>query len=180
MLLADQRLIQVAMIINIVVAASDNNVIGKDNKLLWNLPNDTAFFKNITYGMPVIMGRKTFESLGKSLKGRTNIVITRHPNTYKTAFSELRLVKVASLDEAIRAAEETDAKECYVIGGGEIYRQAISITNRIYITRVHTTVEGDTFFPVIDEKIWKLTHADAFGTDSKHAFPYRFETWERI
>ncbi len=163
------------MIMNIVVAASDNNVIGKDNKLLWNLPNDTAFFKNITYGMPVIMGRKTFESLGKPLKGRTNIVITGNP--------ELQLpdevIKAGSLGEAIAAAEETDARECSVIGGGEIYRQAFDKADRIYLTRVHMVVDGDTYFPVINGKDWQLTHAEAFDKDSRHAYAYRFETWER-
>lgn len=165
------------MIINIVVAASDNNVIGKDNKLLWNLPNDTAFFKNITYGMPVIMGRKTLESLGKPLRGRTNIVISRQPDKLHVSGE---VIKVRSLDEAIGAAEETDAKQCSVIGGGEIYRQAFNRTDRIYLTRVHATVEGDTFFPAIDEKEWKRTHCEAFGSDSRHAYDYRFETWERI
>jgi dihydrofolate reductase len=165
------------MIINIVVAASDNNVIGKDNKLLWNLPNDTAFFKNITYGMPVIMGRKTLESLGQPLKGRANIVITRHPESLSTPPG---VVKVVSLENAISAAAETDAKQCSVIGGGEIYRQAFDLTDRIYLTRVHTTIEGDTFFPVIEEKQWKLVYAEAHEVDSRHAFSYRFETWERI
>ena len=165
------------MIVNIVVAASDNNVIGKNNKLLWNLPNDTAFFKNITYGLPVIMGRKTLESLGKPLKGRTNIVITRHPDAYKT---HANVVKVSSLGEALGAAADTDAKECSVIGGGEIYKQAFNRTDRIYITRVHATLEGDTFFPEIDDKIWKLSHAEPFIKDRLHAFSYCFETWERI
>jgi len=165
------------MTVNIVVAASDNNVIGKDNKLLWNLPNDTAFFKNITYGMPVIMGRKTMESLGKPLNGRTNIVITRHPDEFKT---EAGVIKVSSLEDAIKVAADTDAKECSVIGGGEIYKKAFGRTDRIYITRVHATVEGDTFFPAIDSSIWKRTHAEAFEKDNRHAFSYRFETWERI
>src|SRR4026209_2437067 len=102
------------MIMNMVVAASENNVIGKDNRLLWNLPNDTAFFKNITWGMPVIMGRKTLESLGKPLKGRTNIVITSN-----SEFSPGNGIIVAnSIEEAVKESEKTDAKECYVIGGG--------------------------------------------------------------
>lgn len=168
------------MTVNIVVAASDNNVIGKDNKLLWNLPRDTAFFKNITYGMPVIMGRKTMDSLGQSLKGRTNIVITRHPGQYRPGLKDLRLIVVATVGAAIDAAAQTDAKECYVIGGGEIYKQALPLTDRIYITRVHTTVEGDTLFPVIDVNEWKKTSVRSFEPDAKHALSYRFETWERI
>jgi len=164
------------MIVNIVVAASENNVIGKDNQLLWNLPNDTAFFKNITYGLPVIMGRKTMESLGKPLNGRTNIVITRHLEAFHAAGD---VVKVRSLAEAFKAAEETDARECAVIGGGEIYRQALDMADRIYLTRVHTVVEGDTYFPEIDPGKWKLVHSEAFDRDSRHALAYRFETWER-
>ncbi|MBA4168475.1 MAG: dihydrofolate reductase [Chitinophagaceae bacterium] len=90
------------------------------------------------------------------------------------------VIKVTTLNEAIEASAETDAKECSVIGGGEIYKEAFDRSDRIYITRVHVTVEGDTFFPVINEKTWKLTHAEAFEKDSRHAYPYRFETWERI
>src|SRR6476661_3569668 len=98
--------------ISLVVAVSDNRVIGKDNQLLWNLPNDMKFFKNTTWGMPVIMGRKTFESLGKPLPGRTNIVITR-----KSGWQAPGTVVAASLDDALKAAENTDAKEVFVIGG---------------------------------------------------------------
>lgn len=160
------------MIKNIVVAASDNNVIGKDNKLLWHLPNDLAFFKNITWGMPVIMGRKTFQALGKPLKGRTNIVIT-HQAEIEGA------IAVPSLDMAIAKAAETDAKECYIIGGGEIYKMAMEIANRIYITRVRAKFEGDTWFPDIDERIWHLKKSMPFEADEKHQYAYRFETWEK-
>lgn len=162
------------MVINLVVAAAENNVIGRDNKLLWRLPNDLTFFKNTTWGMPVIMGRKTSESMGKPLRGRTNIVITSNHDWQKEG-----VVRVSSLDEAISAAADTDALECYVIGGGQIYKQAMSIANRIYLTRVLTEVEGDTYFPVIDEDIWKLTGYTPFPADDKHAFPYRFEIWQR-
>ena len=162
------------MVINLIVAVAENNVIGRDNKLLWRLPNDLAFFKNTTWGMPLIMGRKTSESMGKALRGRTNIVITR-----KSDWQKEGAVRVSSLDEAISAAADTDALECYVIGGGQIYEQAMPIANRIYLTRVLTEMEGDTFFPVIDEKIWKLTESTAFPEDEKHAFPYRFEIWQR-
>nr|AIA15410.1 Dihydrofolate reductase [uncultured bacterium] len=162
------------MIVSLVVAASENNVIGKDNKLLWRLPNDMAFFKNVTWGMPVIMGRKTFESLGsKPLKGRTNIVITR-----KGEIDE-EVVTVSSLEQAVKAAGDTDAKECYIIGGGEIYRQSMQIADKIYMTRVSAVVEGDTWFPEIDEKVWRVTSSVSFDADEKHAYAYRFETWQR-
>ncbi|HSB94246.1 MAG TPA: dihydrofolate reductase, partial [Flavitalea sp.] len=131
--------------VSLVVAVSENHVIGKDNQLLWSLPNDMKFFKNTTWGMPVIMGRKTFESLGKPLPGRTNIVITSKPDWQAPG-----TITVSSLDEAIHAAEETDAKEVFVIGGGQVYKQSMPVANRIYYTRVHTSVEGDTFFPEID------------------------------
>ena len=163
------------MIINLVVAASENNVIGKDNKLLWRLPNDMAFFKNTTWGMPVIMGRKTFESLGKPLKGRTNIVITTN-----NEFAPGNGVIVAnSIDTAVKESEKTDAKECYVIGGGEIYKLTLPLADRIYMTRVHTNIEGDTFFPVIDEKEWKKLSSTKFEPDNKHAFGFSFEIWQR-
>lgn len=163
------------MITNLVVAAAENNVIGKNNKLLWHLPNDMAFFKNTTWGMPVIMGRKTFESLGKPLKGRTNIVITGNKN-----FSPDKDVIVAgSIQSAISESEKTDAKECYVIGGGEVYRLSLPIAHRIYLTRVHTTIEGDTFFPSIHEKDWHLVNSTTFAADSRHQFSYSFEIWQR-
>lgn len=161
------------MIVSLVVAASENSAIGKDNKLLWRLPNDMSFFKNITWGMPVIMGRKTFESLGKPLKGRTNIIITRGTDL------SAEVITVSSLEEAFKAAAATDAKECYIIGGGEIYNQSIGAADKIYMTRVHTEIDGDTFFPAIDDKEWKRTNAQPFTADEKHAYAYTFETWQR-
>ena len=163
------------MIINMVVAASENNVIGKDNRLLWNLPNDIAFFKNITWGMPVIMGRKTYESLGKPLKGRTNIVITSNKE-----FSPAKGIIVAhSIEEAVNESAKTDAKECYVIGGGEIYKLALPVANRIYLTRVHTVIQGDTSFPALNEKEWRMVNSTTFESDDKHAYSYSFEIWQR-
>src|SRR6478736_7039635 len=161
--------------VNLVVAVSENNVIGKDNKLLWSLPNDMKFFKNTTWGMPVIMGRKTFESLGKPLPGRANIVITR-----KADWQAPGVTTVTSMDEAIKAAEETDAREVFVIGGGQVYEQSMPIANRIYYTRVHTTIEGDTFFPVIDKVQFRLVSELPFTKDERHAFDYTFEIWEHV
>jgi dihydrofolate reductase len=167
------------MLINLVVAASENNVIGKNNQLLWNLPNDMAFFKNITWGMPVIMGRKTYESLGKPLKGRTNIVISNNEQ-FAAGHSNDDIIITSSLEKAIKAAEDTDAKESSVIGGGEIFKIAINIARRIYITRVHATFEGDTWFPDIDKNEWTLISSKSFEADAKHAYSYTFETWECI
>ncbi len=165
------------MIISLIVAASTNNVIGKDNQLVWRLPNDMKFFKNTTWGMPVLMGRKTFEALaGNPLPGRFNFVITRKrdwdPHNDK--------VKVAgNLQTAIGAAEETDCKEVFVIGGGEIYAAAMPVANRIYMTRVYTVIEGDTYFPVIDEKEWEMVSHLDFPADEKNAYAHSFQVWER-
>ena len=162
------------MTLAIVVAASDNNVIGKNNRLLWQLPNDLKFFKNTTWGMPVIMGRKTLESLGKALKGRTNIVITS-----RKEFSAPDTIVVHSLEAAVEAAKGTDALEAFIIGGGEIYKQSMSLCNRIYITRVHGNFEGDTFFPDINPAEWSLHSRLDFPADEKHAYAYSFEIWNK-
>lgn len=162
------------MIINLVVAASSNNVIGKNNQLLWNLPNDMAFFKNTTWGLPVIMGRKTFDSLGKPLKGRTNILITRN---HELQIAGVKITK--GLEEALASAAEEDAKQCCVIGGGEIFKQAMPIAARIYITRVHKLFDGDAFFPSIDQLLWKRVSRENFEADARHAYSYSFEEWER-
>lgn len=165
------------MIVSLIVAASTNNVIGKNNQLLWHLPNDMKFFKNTTWGMPVVMGRKTYESLaGGPLPGRFNFVITRkadwNPNNDKAKV-------VATLEQAIAAAKETDCKEVFVIGGGQIYAESITSADRIYMTRVHAVFEGDTWFPVIDEKEWVLQSELNFPVDEKHAYSYSFQVWER-
>lgn len=162
------------MLLSLIVAASENNAIGKNNQLLWHLPNDMKFFKNTTWGMPVIMGRKTFEALGKALPGRFNIVITRQPG-----WSAENVVVAESIDDAISKATETNCLEGFIIGGGEIYRQSIEIANRLYITRVHVELEGDAHFPEVDESKWKKIFNLDFGADEKHAFPYSFQTWEK-
>jgi dihydrofolate reductase len=163
------------MQITLIVAASDNNVIGKNNQLLWRLPNDTKFFKNMTWGMPVIMGRKTYESLRNDpLPGRFNIVITSHAglDAGKNA-----VLTASSLKDAIGLAERTDCKEAFVIGGGQIYSEAISDADKIYMTRVHVTIEGDTFFPEIDETKWHLESNKDYSSDEKHIYSYSFQTW---
>jgi dihydrofolate reductase len=164
------------MLISLVVAASTNNAIGLNNKLLWHLPNDLKFFKNVTWALPVIMGRKTFDALaGKPLNGRFNIVITRQEN-----FSAAGIAVVSSITDAIKMAATQGYKEVKVIGGGEIYHQAMAIANRIYLTRVDAELIGDTYFPVIDAEQWKLTAETSFPKDEKHAYPYHFQVWEKI
>ena len=162
------------MTISLIVAASTNNAIGKNNQLLWNLPNDLKFFKNKTWGMTVIMGRKTFEAVNKTLPGRVNIVITTKEN-----WKAENVWAAKNLDDALKQAATTNCKEIFIIGGGEIYKQSIEIADRIYMTRVHAQLEGDTFFPVIDESNWKLTDNIDFAKDEKHAYAYSFQTWEK-
>jgi dihydrofolate reductase len=159
--------------ISLLVAASENNAIGKDNQLLWHLPNDLKYFKNLTWAMPVIMGRKTFESMNKPLPGRINIVVTQ---------SSRRIDGVqlcSSIEEALHVANSTNCKETFVIGGGEIFNQTLSRAERIYLTRVHADLKGDTFFPEIDQELWKQTGNKDFLKDEKHAYDYSFQTWER-
>ena len=124
--------------------------------------------------MPVIMGRKTFESVNKPLPGRFNIVITRQPGWFAES-----VVMVSNLEEAIRQAETTHCREIFVIGGGEIYQQALNMASTIYLTRVHTEIDGDTFFPNIDPEQWELQRNLDFPADDKHAYPYSFQTWKR-
>lgn len=163
-----------SMKISLIVAASTNNVIGKDNQLLWSLPNDMRFFKNTTWAMPVLMGRKTFESLGKPLPGRLNIVITRQTN-WKPEGATV----VHSLQEALEAASAADYKEAMVIGGGEIFKEAMAVADRIYLTRVDAVIDGDAFFPSIDESIWKMVSNRSYTTDAKHKYAYHFQTWDK-
>ncbi len=165
------------MIISLVVAAAENNAIGKANAMLWHLPNDLKYFKNITWGLPVLMGRKTFESFGggKPLLGRANIILTRNKKYHSKG-----VVVVDNLEDAFFFVNENDFNELMVIGGGEIYSLMLPRANRIYITRVHHTfTDADAFFPSIDEKQWKRKNVHDFGVDDKHAYAYSFEVWER-
>ena len=163
------------MIITLVVAASENNVIGKNNQLLWHLPKDMKFFKNVTWAMPVVMGRKTFESMGsKPLSGRRNIVITRKPDWKAEGVSV-----VNNMEAAIALANDLNYKEIFVIGGGEIYLIAFERANKIYMTRVHAELEGDTYFPVINKNDWTMVSNTDNPSDEKHAHPFSFQLWER-
>jgi dihydrofolate reductase len=165
------------MIISLIVAASTNNAIGKDNQLLWHLPNDMKFFKNTTWGMPVVMGRKTFDALnGNPLPGRFNFVITRKKD-WDPKNDKVKVVN--TLEASIAAAGQTDCRETFVIGGGEIYAESMSMANRIYMTRVHATLEGDTLFPVIDETQWEMVSHLDFQADEKNAYAHSFQVWER-
>lgn len=158
-----------------IVAASENNIIGADGELPWKLPNDFKYFKNTTWSMPVIMGRHTFESLKKDLPGRINIVLTK-----KESWKAPNVQVAQDIKEAIDLAKQCDTKEIFIIGGGEIFKQTLPDVDRIYLTRVHTTVKGDTYYPEIDIKEWTKVKSDPFPADEKNNFPYTFEVWERI
>lgn len=165
------------MMISLIVAASTNNVIGKSNGMVWNLPNDTKYFKNTTWGMPVIMGRKTYESMSaEPLPGRFNFVITRNKE-WEPQNPKVKVV--TSLSEAIRAAAETDCREIFVAGGGQIYAEALPLANRIYLTRVHAILEGDAWFPAFDEQEWEMISDAPFPADERHAYSYSFQIWQR-
>jgi dihydrofolate reductase len=163
------------MTISLIVAAATNNAIGKDGKLPWHLPNDMKHFKNITWGMPIVMGRKTFESLGKALPGRKNIVITRQPG-----WKAEGVISVKNIEDAFFIARESDAKEVMVIGGGEIYKTLFDKARRIYLTRVEAEPEADTFFPSLRPEQWHLMSQQDHEADEKNAYNYSFQTWERI
>ena len=153
------------MTISLVVAAATNNAIGKDGKLPWHLPNDMRHFKNVTWGMPVIMGRKTFESLGRVLPGRKNIVITR-----QLMWKAEGAISVKNVEDALFVAHQADAKEVMVIGGGEIYKAVFDKAKRIYLTRVEAEPEADTFFPVLHPEQWRRVSQQKVEADEKNAY----------
>ena len=160
------------MVISIIVAASENNVIGKDNDLIWNLPDDTAFFKGKTKGHCVLTGRRNYESIPEKyrpLPNRTNIVVTR--GTYQ---NEDSLYFVKSIAEGIKLAAEKGEEELFIIGGGEIYKQALDLTDIVYLTRVHGEFEGDTFFPDLDMSRWKEVSKTFHPADDRHKYSMTF------
>jgi dihydrofolate reductase len=162
------------MIVSLIVAAATNHGIGKNNQLLWHLPKDLQFFKKITWAMPVVMGRKTFESLsGKPLPGRLNIVITRQKD-----WNPDGIVVVHSLKDALFVAQSADYKEVFVAGGGEIYKEALPMAHKVYLTRVQAEPEADTFFPELSAD-WQLVFDEPYPSDAKHAFAFTFQRWER-
>jgi dihydrofolate reductase len=160
------------MIISLVVAISNNYCIGKDNQLLWHLPKDLKFFKQHTTGKPVIMGRKTFDSIGKPLPNRRNIVISTNRNLVIEG-AEV----VNSLQEAITLCKGEE--EVCIIGGGKIYNEAINIVNKMYITMVDADIEGDTYFPKINLSKWYEVFSEKQFKDEKHVFDYTFKIYIR-
>ncbi len=163
------------MKVSIIVATSLNHAIGKDNQLLWHLPADLKFFKTTTMGCPVFMGRKTFQSIGRTLPGRQNVVITRDKSF--NADNQFDLTVVGSIDEALVKLHAE--KEVFIIGGGEIYKQSIDSVDTIYITLVNTVIDGDVYFPEIDKSKFDLAWEEKHLADEKNKFDYTFQKFER-
>lgn len=161
------------MIVTAVVAIAENRAIGKNNELLWHLPKDLKHFKEITKGHTIIMGRKTFDSIGKPLPHRRNIVITRRKDL-EIEGAEV----VGSVDEALAGCTADD--EVFIVGGAEIYKLAMPKMDRIYLTTVHASYDADVYFPEIDHTIWKEVATEKHDPDEKHAVAFTFSTLERI
>lgn len=156
-----------------IAAAAENNALGKDNDLVWHLPDDFKRFKELTTGHYIIMGRKTFESFPKPLPNRTHVVITR-----KKEYKREGAVVVHSLKDALELASEDP--QPFIIGGGEIYELALPKADKIELTRVHGSFEADAFFPEIDENKWKLVSSSFHPADSRHNYAFTYLTYERL
>jgi dihydrofolate reductase len=165
------------MIVSFIVAVSDNNAIGRNNTLPWYLPEDLKFFKQTTMGKPVIMGRKTFDSLGKALPGRLNIVLSGSTNV--TLPEGVLLYN--DINAAIERVNKENVEECFIIGGGKVFETTMDMADRMYITRVHCDItDADAFFPNIDHTHWKLTWEEKHAADAQHLYAYDFQKYERI
>jgi len=159
-------------LITLIVAVADSGVIGRDNGLPWHLPEDLKRFKRLTMGKPMVMGRRTFESIGKPLPGRLNIVVTRDTNYRREG-----VTAVHDVDGALRAAG--DAPEVMVIGGAELFRALLPRAGRIHLTRVHGNIEGNVMWPALDERDWAVVERETHAADERHAYAMTFEVWEK-
>ena len=166
------------MTISIIVAVDENNVIGKDNALIWHLPADMKFFKDKTTGHCIITGRKNYESIPEKyrpLPNRTNIIITRQKNYHAPGATI-----VGSIDEAIEKAKQTGYEEIFIIGGAEIFRQSMHLVDKLYVTKIYHSFEGDVFFPAINTKEWKETDRRKGIVDEKNKYEHDFIVYEKI
>jgi dihydrofolate reductase len=157
--------------IALIVAIDQNNAIGKDNQLLWHLPKDLSFFKNVTSGNAIIMGRKTFESIGKALPNRRNIVISTQ--------ADLQYIGAEIVGSLAAAIDLVGNADCYIIGGGSIYQQSLTKVNRLYITKVAASFDADTFFPTINWDEWTLVSKEDHPADEKHAHAFSFCIYDK-
>ena len=161
------------MTVSIIVAMAENGVIGRDMDLPWHISADLKRFKALTMGHHIVMGRKTFESIGRLLPGRTTVIVTRQSD-----YQVDGAVIVNSLEAAQAAA--TDDSELFIIGGGQVYEIALPLADRLHVTRVHTEVDGDTSFPAIDWDQWELVSAERHGADEKNDYDFTFESYQRM
>jgi len=162
----------------LIVAAAENGVIGRNNALPWYLPEDLRYFKRVTMGKPIIMGRKTFASIGKPLPGRTNIVITRNPSFLAEGVKVVSSL-AAALELAQQLAVVDDAEEAVVIGGAEIYQAALPFADRLYFTEVHASVEGDAVLPAIEWAQWREVSRERHAAQAPNPYDYSFVCYER-
>ena|SRR5690554_486113 len=158
--------------ITLIAAAAENHAIGKNNQMLWHLPNDFKHFKQHTVNHSVVMGRKTYESIGKPLPDRRNIVVTRDLNW---AAEDVDVAN--SLDEVLTYCR--DEREIFIIGGANIYKQTLPLAQRVLLTRVHTSLAGDAFFPELPQTEWKKIKEERHAQDERHAYDFTIEFWER-
>lgn len=167
------------MKLSLIVAAAQNNVIGRDNQLPWHLPQDLKYFKATTLGKPIIMGRKTFESIGRPLPGRTNIVISRQSDWRAPGVVVAQTIEQAiALGQQLRDDHQQPVAEVMVIGGAEIYRHTLAVADRVYLTRVHAEVEGDAYFPELPDDQWqKISEVPG---DADASVNHSFQIFERI
>ncbi|MFP7410010.1 type 3 dihydrofolate reductase [Aeromonas veronii] len=162
------------MKISMIAAMAHDRVIGKDNQMPWHLPADLAHFKRVTLGKSVLMGRKTFESIGRPLPGRRNLVISRNPG-YQAEGIEV----VGSVEAALALLAGSSVEELMVIGGGHLYAEMLPSADCLYLTRIDLAVEGDTRFPAFDDGQWQRVDCESHPADEKNPHPYSFETWQR-
>lgn len=160
--------------LTIIAAISQNNVLGKNNKLIWHLPADLKRFKKLTLGHTIIMGRKTFESIGKPLPGRINIIVTKNKKT-----KQKNCIIAHSIKEAIKKAFEKDANP-FIIGGAEIYKQSLEFAEKIELTKILKNFEGDAFFPELDKEKWQLQKKEYHKADSENPYDYAFLSFLKI
>lgn len=158
-----------------IVAMSDNRVIGDKNQLPWHLPADLKYFKNLTSGHPILMGRKTYESIGRPLPNRTNIILTRNAE-----FTAPGCLVVTTIEEAMECAREAQSDEIFIIGGAEVYKQLLPHIERIYLTIVHDQFDGDAFFPELDEDQWQEVSRQNHDADENNEFDFSFVVLDRV
>jgi dihydrofolate reductase len=163
------------MIISAIVATAKNGVIGKDNEIPWYLPADFAYFKRVTLNHHIIMGRNCYESIGRPLPKRTNIIVTR--NLFYIASG---CITVHSIAEGLQIAQQNDETEAFIIGGGEIYQQTMHLLDKIYVTQVDLNTEGDVFFPELNPAEWRLISEENHPKDEKNEWNFTFKIFERI